>query len=287
MEKVSIVLMVSIVSIVCLSSLYTAYADEYTSLGIRHADNPLICLFEPDPLYSDKGKEIIQAAYNSVDLWKTGLIEQMPNGNWDMDMVLIPLEDHKYKNASQFPICNILISFEYTNETSGSLGYTFIDFSKSYHKYTHVVVFLNDFQITEHYEFNLGTLEQEKINTTFKIVPFSMIAVQNIITHEFGHAIGIGHYKITDYPIYTADKPWINASVMYYALNPQDEDIGKPLYVDIKMAEKMYGEDGFGGARTPPIKTGYYSAGDDDICIHKCGIDRFDNSINRFIFGKQ
>ena len=269
-----IVLSVCLFLLICISLISFANADEYSSLGIRHADNPTICIFEPDPLYSSKGDSIINAAYNSIDLWQKGLYEQMPNGNWEMPIFVIPLEDHKNKNASQFPVCNILISFEYTNQDSGSLGYTFLDFSKSYHKYTHVVVFLNDFQITEHYELNLGTLEQEKVNTTFKIVEFSMTAVQNIITHEFGHAIGIGHYKITDYPIYTADKPWINASVMYYALNTAADEIGKPLYVDIKMAEKIYGDDGFGGLVTPPLKVGYYTAGDDDICTHKCTINR-------------
>ena len=74
-SKVSIVSMVLIVSIVCFSSLYTAHADEYSVLGIRHADNPVVCIFEPDPLYSDKGKEIIQASYNSIDLWNTGIEE--------------------------------------------------------------------------------------------------------------------------------------------------------------------------------------------------------------------
>ena len=263
-----------IVGLVFAGVWSNAYADEYSSLGIRHADNPKVCIFEPDTLYTSKGDSIINAAYNSIDLWQKGLYEQMPNGNWETPTFVIPLEDHKNKNALQFPVCNILISFEYSNQDNGSLGYTYLDFSKSYHKYTHVVVFLNDYQTTEHYELDLGTLEHKKVRTTHNLEEFSMTAVQNIITHEFGHAIGIGHYKITDYPIYTADKPWINASVMYYAMNPKADEIGKPLYVDIKMAEKIYGDDGFGGKTTPPFKIGYYSAGDDEICTHKCSINR-------------
>ena len=133
----------------------------------------------------------------------------------------------------------------------------------------------------------ISELEQDYTHSTFEIIPFSLTAIQNITTHEFGHALGLGHYKVTDYPIYTADQPWINASIMYYAINPAHDDIAKPKYVDLKMVEKIYGEDGFGGAKTPPIKTGYYTAGDDDICTHKCGIDRFDKSINRFIFGQK
>ena len=64
-SKVSIVL---IVSIVCLSSLYTAYADEYTALGIRHADNPVVCIFEPDPEHTDNVEGVVNAAYTAVSL---------------------------------------------------------------------------------------------------------------------------------------------------------------------------------------------------------------------------
>ena len=40
------------------------------------------------------------------------------------------------------------------------------------------------------------------------------------------------------------------------------------------MVEKIYGEDGFGGMITPPLKVGYYTVGDNDICTHKCTINR-------------
>ena len=278
-SKVSIVSTVSIVSIVWLSLILFAEADEYGTLGIRHSDNPVVCIFEPDIIYTDKGEDIINAAYASVSLWEEGLYEHLPDGNWEFLVVTIPLEDHKYKSASQFPACNILIAFEYTNERNRSLGYTYLDFSKSYHKYAHIVLFTHDLRITHHYNVSDGGGEQAYVKSTFEIKPFSIVAIQNIITHEFGHALGLGHYKITDYPIYTDDKPWIEAFIMYYSINPKDNEVAKPKYVDIKMVETIYKKDGFGGSVSPPLKMGYYTAGDSEICTHKCNIFRSDRFI--------
>ena len=271
---VSIVSIVLMVSIVCTSGILFAEADVYKTLGIRHADNPVVCVFEPDPLYSDNGKEIIDAIYTSISLWSEGLLEYSPDGNWDFLVTTISIEDHKYKQASQFPVCSILVSFEYVNEESSSLGFTYIDFSKSYHKYTHIILFTHDFKVTHHYDVSNGGGEQAYVTSSIQIKPFKTVALQNIMTHEFGHALGLGHYKITDYPIYAKDKPWINASVMYYSINPADDEVAKPNYVDIKMLEKIYKEDGFGGSVSPPVKVGYYTVGDLEICTHKCNIFR-------------
>ena len=272
--KVSIVVIVLLVSIVWMSCILSASADQYKTLGIRHSDNPVVCIFEPDILYTDKGEDIVNAAYASISLWQEELFKHSPDGNWRFLVVTIPLEDHKYKQASQFPACTILIAFEYTNEETRSLGYTYLDFSKSYHKYAHIVLFTHDLKITHHYDVSDGGGEQSYVKSTFEIKPFSIVALQNIITHEFGHALGLGHYQITDTPIYTVDKPWQDISIMYYSINPADIEVAEPKYVDIKMVETIYKKDGFGGSVSPPLKVGYYTTGDSEICTHKCSIFR-------------
>ena len=263
---------VCIVCVVLSGIILPVYGDQYRTLGIKHATNPQICIFEPDILYTDDVDGVVQASYNSINLWKEGLREHSPKGNWDMSVVVIPSENHKYKNAREFPACSILISFEYTNQESSSLGYTGIDFSKSKHKYAHIVVFLREVQIMQFFKWDMWELEQKLVRTEINIVPFSLISTQNTITHELGHSLGLGHYLITDAPV--SDNPWVTRSVMYYAMNPHSEEIMIPTYVDIKMVEVLYKEDGFGGSTSYGIKAGYYTTGDDEICTFKCSFSR-------------
>ena len=287
-SKVSIVSIVLIVSIVCLSYTLLAYADQYKTLGIKHSTNPQICIFEPDSLYTDNVDGVVQAAHNAVNLWEDRLntlnneyyshiptnhdVTPVPKSDWYMPVVEIPVKYHKYKNATQFPACNILISFEYVNEESRSLGYTGINFSSSKHKYAHIVVFLKEIEVIRVFDWDMWELEQKHIRTEVNISPFSLISIQNTVTHELGHSLGLGHYLITDAPV--SDNPWVTRSVMYYAMNPHSEDIMIPTYVDIKMVEVLYKEDGFGGSVSYGIKAGYYTTGDDEICTFKCSFSR-------------
>ena len=200
MSAIFIGLFIGLFLLLMLFGIYiqSVFADEYGTIGIRHPTNPIICVFEPDPTHTEDVEGVLKASYTSINLWKEAFVEHSPGGNWDMIMATIDFEDHDGKNSSQFPACNILISFEYYNEEASSLGFTYVDFSYSTHKYVHVIVFLYDNKATEHYKIVLGSQEQVYKDTTYKITPFSLIAIQNIVTHEFGHALGLEHFYCND-----------------------------------------------------------------------------------------
>jgi len=254
--------------------IQSAFGDKYNSLGMVFKEQPLTCIFEPHPAFTKHPDVVVMAAEKSVRLWENTLYEYAPNGNWDLNTITIPIQIHHTAIAYDFPICDIMISFEYTNDNY-SLGYTHMNFSKSWHKYSHSVIFLNAIELTPVIDFTQNQQGAVQIGTKIALTELSMPVIQNIITHEFGHALGLGHYQITDYPIYGDDRPWLEASAMYYALNPSDDEIMEPKYVDVKMLELLYYPDGFGGTPAFPIpKVGYYSAGDIDICTFKCNIFR-------------
>ena len=272
MNTLTIVLIVTLVSIVSFSCLYTAFADEYTYLGIKHKESPMVCIFEPHPEYTDTSEELIHIAEESVNLWEDALQTYIPSGNWVMERTIIPIEEHHLKSPYDFPECNILLAFEYSGE-DGTLGYTHVNFSKSWHKYTHATVFLNALNVSSKVNIILGNGGDVNIGSDISLDKLSLPVIQNIMTHEFGHTLGVGHYEITDHPV--SKQPWLTRSVMYHALDPYNDEIMVPQYVDAKMVELLYDSDGFGGEVPPRVaKVAHYSPGDVELCTFKCGISR-------------
>ena len=61
---------------------------------------------------------------------------------------------------------------------------------------------------------------------------------------------------------------------MYHQIDVFAETTKSVTDKDLDMLIRIYGEDGFGGMVTPSFKVGYYTAGDTEICTHKCTINR-------------
>ena len=239
-----------IVSLVCFFSLNSAFGqinltpyDKYENLKIKHSTNPNLCIFEADPTFTSSWKEIETETKIAVYYWESTL-HAVSDGNWDINILpTIPFEEHENAMAEDYPMCNILITYEDHNPDSNALGTTGIDFANSSHKYTFIRVWLNAVD-HQKIEINIGELKDgEELTFTFenKRKPLPMNTVRNIVMHEIGHGIGLGHFFGVD-----QDK-----SVMRPSLEPFSDDEWNVHLVDVKMVIELYGEDGFGGNGLP------------------------------------
>ena len=219
--------------------------DLYETLKLRHDTNPTICIFEANPEITDNWDQLLLMTVAGVNEWRLNLHHAHPSGDWHMPIKqVIPWSEHAEKPADDFRYCNIMFNFE---ESSGdsSLGNTGLKFNKSYHKYMFINIFLetqrNAVVITLNNSGN-STVESNPI----KEMP--MNTIKNIVVHEFGHALGLGHYFVGTPMLNNEKALGIDRSVMIPSINPFDENQSLQITeLDLLMLDKIYGDDGWLG----------------------------------------
>ena len=233
--------LVLLVSLVCCSVTY-AYGeklDVYDTLRIKQERPPTVCVFEANPEITDNWENIEVVTYEAINEWKVAL-ENESNLLFLPIYGTIPWSDHAEKKATDFPMCNILINYEESSGTE-ALGTTSIDFSKSWHKYMFINVYLNHYKST--INITLGETDAV-VGTASTLKPLPLNSVKNIIMHEFGHALGLGHYHIAG-AINGGVTPWKH-SVMVPSIAPFDEELTMKIQPsDLEMIRQLYGKDGF------------------------------------------
>ena len=271
----SIVLIVFSISTVSLLTAFGAYAwaqypdegaDRYEYLGIRHDARPQVCLFEPNPTFVNWSywKEAEFQSWRAILDWQITMTEFLPDGDWSMFIhSTVPYHEHWNKTPDDYRHCNIFLTFEAFNETpdSKALGITGIDFSKSSHKFTYIVVYLhavNNTSIILNFDDakkNPETgLTEFEINLERQELPSQTI--YNIVLHEMGHGLGLGHYDSK--AIKGHDR-----SAMTPSLKPFSNEVFEVKIADKFMLGYLYGIDGYKKPQPHWI---------DDYCLFDHGI---------------
>ena len=240
LKKISIIAVFGLLLV-----LPTSYGeDTFKTIGnnIWHKDNPTVCIAEPEPsLHERFYGGVLYDAYSTVKQWQNQLIDYS-GGNWFMNVKFFDYEYHNDKHADDFPQCQIFMEFE---EYSGNdaLGTTSYNFANSTHQYVFITTYLKHIEKPQ-VALCIGCDEELPQEITIDMNPVYMPypAIKMIMLHEFGHAIGLGHY--------IEDKTRYNnvSSLMYPSFDPfdtSDEIIIEPI--DLQMAVEVYGKDGFGG----------------------------------------
>ena len=241
--------------------------DKYEYLGVRHDTNPHVCLFEPNPTHVDwkYWKDVEFESWRAILDWQVEMTEFLPEGDWSMYIhSTVPYHEHWNKTPDEYRHCNIFLTYEAFNEDpdNKALGYTGIDFAKSSHKFTFIVVYLhatNNTALT--LNFGDGYKDPETGLTKFEInldrEQLPLQTIYNIVLHELGHGLGLGHYE-SAYPL------GYDRSTMTPSLKPFNSNEGFEIKITDKfMLGYLYGTDGY--KKPQPIFI-------DDYCLFEHGL---------------
>ena len=219
---------------------------------------------EPEPIVQDRfHEEVFDMTVQSVLIWQNEM-KTYTGGDWYMPISYYEHENHFDKTPEDFPECNIFIEFRERNTGEGegtpnkkALGWTGFDFSTSWHKWSYVMVYMKSPEMNPHISLCIGCEENSDLTIELKHKDLPSDTINRIIMHEFGHALGIGHYK--------DDRVGKNTlpSLMYPTLNPFKENSFKLEEVDKEALRMIYGDDGFGGVKG--LSPYYFSVKVDDV----------------------
>ena len=218
-----------------------AETDEYSlydTLKLRFNTNPNVCLFEVNPEIYDDWYTLKYTTVSAIEEWIDKLEYVYPNGDWSMDIKTVSWEDHKTAIPNDYPECNIMINYE-KSSSGNALGTTGLFFHQSWHKYMFINVFLESSKSVTKIVLGNDITEAtvEKIEQDY---PLPRSTIKNIVLHEFGHGLGLGHYESSE-PVHSYLK-----SSMTPSINPFDEtQILSVTYLDLAMIGLIYGENGW------------------------------------------
>lgn len=208
-EKALWIILIS--SLITFGAIVSAFgqfpeSDKYEYLGIRHDVRPHVCLFEPNPTHVDwkYWKDVEFESWRAILDWQLEMQEFLPEGDWSMYIhSTVPYHEHWNKTPDDYRHCNIFLTYEAWNEDEerpSALGLTGIDFSNSSHKFTYIVVYLHAVSNTNIVlDFDDAYKDPETGLSKFEInldrVELPLQTIYNIVLHELGHGLGLGHYE--------------------------------------------------------------------------------------------
>ena len=225
-----------------------AYTVTYEKWGPKIKDISTVCIIEPDYLNSEVlsetfAKRIMDETRISIAEWQVQL-QNFERGRdksmWTIDQIPISLEEQK---EFDYDKCQIFIKFKERPESVdewykllGKTEYELGDTGRS--------------DITIYYTSIKFCKTEDKdwvyFDPCYEDFPRLMQQIKSVIKHEFGHALGLGHYTSENLDVSigwargTVSAPSIMAVFSHQNLN---ENIITPK--DIVAVRSLYGENGF------------------------------------------
>lgn len=212
--------------------------------------------FQKAPPRMGKGisDSIIKETKSALDTWES-LLKQRERSrdaqkNWDFNYKIITLEQQKTFDEKS---CSVVIKFVPTPSRSSEM-YRILGITENQDTQT------ADHRLIYVYYQKVGSCESHRDEYYIYYKPCYVddviLAVQigNTVRHEFGHALGLGHYYFADDPgMYWRDATTPAPSIMTI-FGPDLYDEQEIRQMDIDKVREIYGEKGFVKQDQPTTK---------------------------------
>ena len=209
----------------------------------RFSNQPIVCVYEPDePNARDIIKELwVKETELGIKFWEyeLGTTEYRQTDKWKIDVLNIPLEDSPFFDNKD---CDVEVRFDPTGSatSSGSVyaGVHWFDGVRSQIRLVYTDLEVCRTWTEGNYRYTEWCYKDDYVRTK---------ALGNIATHEFGHAIGLGHYTSDDPEEnrqWSSD-PYGSPSVMTESVH-YNEELNKIRKIDLDKVKELYDYQGFG-----------------------------------------
>jgi len=230
------------------------YNVEYKIFGRQFFDTPLVCTSQPtleqDPYLKQWGVDRLEdSARLAVQDWQSALqIQEGKNtkDNWKINYKLLTENDIKNNLQNN---CNVIIEFypmpSEENELYRVLGVTYSNDSgfkliKIYYRDIKICKTSDEKYIYYNACYGEDMLMSEKLRTT--------------ITHEMGHALGLGHYQADDPKVNSVwAKGQVDAESIMAVFSHENSKLMKIKPIDVAKIKSIYMPNGFKPINNTPV----------------------------------
>ena len=223
--------------------LIPAFADaSYGVLDNRFYNQPVVCIYEPD---EPKATQIIKDLWVTetelgIKNWEYELhsTEYRDKDKWNIEIQKVPLDLQIIFDNTD---CDVEVRFDATAPNAEYVGVHWFEKGKSQIRLVYTDLEVCRTWTEGYYRYQEWCFKEDFTRSK---------AIGNIATHEFGHAMGLGHYESDD-PQENYEwsiDPYGSPSVMTVAVH-YDETKNKIRIIDLDKVKEIYGPSGFGAAK--------------------------------------